>query len=184
MEKTRWEKHHAIPVSLYGRDDPENMIILRNDIHKDLHKTLDISHKFIREAREKLNGVIVFEPKHIELIGWLQRRFYENMYKLSKPVQDVHKDWIRNLYNKKYKEFHEYIKPLKENEFGLTVPQHTLKQTHRFDELFDQVIDIEMKTSYANVQIIRLWALQAFTSWKLKWKTQHQWQTQSQSDQT
>jgi len=79
MEKIYREKHHSRPVSLYGRDDPENMIILRNDIHRDLHKTLDISHKFIREAREKLNGVIMFEPKHIELIGWLQRRFFENM---------------------------------------------------------------------------------------------------------
>jgi len=168
MEKTRWEKHHARPVSLMGVDDPDNMIILRNDIHKDLHKTLDISHKFIREAREKLNGVIIYEPKHIEIIGWLQRRFFENMHKLSKPVQETHKDRVRNLYNKKYKEFHSYIKPLKENEYGLTVPQHTIKQTHRFDELFDQVVDLEMKTSYAKVQIIRLNAINAYTKWLLQ----------------
>lgn len=171
MEKTRREKHHARPISLMGVDDPENMIILRNDIHKDLHKTLDVSSKFIREAREKLNGVMVYEPKHIELIGWFQRRFFENMHKLSKPVQETHKERIRGLYNKKYKEFHDLIAPLKINEYGLSVPQHTLKQTYRFDELFDQVIDLEMKTSYANVQIIRLKAIEAFTNGKLNAKT-------------
>lgn len=167
-EAVKYENHHVFPISTYWENTKQNIMRLRSDIHTELHNTCNIPYQHIRRAREQLNGVFVFEPKHIEIVWGLQRKFLENVHKLPWRLQKEHATRARNFYNHKHKEFHELIKDLKENEYGLTLPQHKLKMTYKFDELVDQIIDLEKSKSYAKIQVIRLKAIEAYSSWKIK----------------
>ena len=158
-----FDKHHAEPISLGWHHVQQNLMVLRQDIHKELHKKMDISSKYIREAREKLNWVMIVEPKHIEIIAWLQRRFFEWLHRLSQPVQDLHKDWARNYYNHLYKEYRDMIDPLQDNPYWLSLPNHKLIMTYDFSKLHDQMTDVRKAMSYANVQLIRYKALEHYT---------------------
>lgn len=158
-----FQKHHVEPISLYGKNVQENLMVLKEDVHKLLHQKMDISPRYIREAREKLNGVLIYEPKHIEIIGGLQRRFFENLHRLPKLIEDAHKWWARQVYNQEYAEYDKLIEPLKDNPYWLSLPKHHTTVTYQFDKLFDQILDLRKAVSYGNVQLIRYKSLEHFT---------------------
>lgn len=168
MDKLIYEKHHVEPVSLYWENSAENLMIKRADHHRELHKAMDISPKFIREVRERLNWVLIYEPKHIEVINWLKKRFFENLHRTDRKNRQDHKERVIKMYNHKYHEYRNIIDKMKWNDYGLTMPEHKIKTSFDFDIVYDRLCDLQKAIAYANVQKVRYEAINYFI--KNQWK--------------
>ena len=90
-----------IPVSLYGKDISPNLIQLQEKTHIDLHKTLDIPtkeySKRTRNFKIKTNHKSIRTPQDIDMIYDIQSRFFDNINKLPKTVQQQHLHKMREL---------------------------------------------------------------------------------------
>ena len=53
------DKHHIIPVALWGDDYSDNKISLERKEHEELHNTQNIPYTKIREYRRKTNHILL-----------------------------------------------------------------------------------------------------------------------------
>jgi len=53
------ERHHVIPLSLFGEDRKENIIQLDREDHQVIHFTQNIDSNIIRTFRKKVNHILV-----------------------------------------------------------------------------------------------------------------------------
>ena len=92
MDKTTL--HHIVPVSLWWEDFEWNLWKLKEQTHKDLHRTLDIKPTIfsqkIRKIREKTNHKFVTTADEIEMLADMQRLFFDRLSHLPKYVQQLH----------------------------------------------------------------------------------------------
>jgi len=55
--QNRKEKHHVVPLSLWGWDVPSNILNLKRETHRKIHRSQDIPYERIRSFRKKTNGL-------------------------------------------------------------------------------------------------------------------------------
>lgn len=88
------ERHHVIPISIWGHDKQYNIMNLDNNTHIQLHRTLDIAthiySKMQRKAKEKTNHKLVWWPDEIEIWADMQRLFFDRFSHLDRTLQKKH----------------------------------------------------------------------------------------------
>ena len=111
MPNERREKHHTIPVSLRWPDIVDNLMSLRRDVHRELHRTLDMPmrkySRMQRRAKKQTNNKLVFNWDDVEVWADMQREFFLNFNRLPNDIQLKHiknmmrqYDRMNNLYKK------------------------------------------------------------------------------------
>jgi len=78
----RKERHHTIPLSIWGEDIKPNIIELPPEQHQQIHRTQKIDHKHVRHIRKLENATYKNEEWIIErkLSAWL--KFFEKIQNL------------------------------------------------------------------------------------------------------
>ena len=85
----RTERHHVIPISLQGWDEPENVIYVNPQEHKKIHKCLDVPYKSIRLFRKRTNQIIFVNEYWVRELTTLQYLFFRNVAKLDEYTQKL-----------------------------------------------------------------------------------------------
>lgn len=92
--KVAIDRHHVLPIQLYWPDIIENLEPLRQEDHVRLHKSLDISGRFMgtltREQRKRENGHIVLTESDIQGRADMQWMYLEGVDKLPNFLQELH----------------------------------------------------------------------------------------------
>jgi len=83
------------------KDKPCNKVALDSDLHKELHDVLDIPKrdfsKLHRRERIHNNHKSILSPSDLDIRYDLQRRYFENYYKLNEELKSVHDTKIREI---------------------------------------------------------------------------------------
>lgn len=83
-------EHHVIPVSLGGRNIPENIIRIQADVHRDVHRILNIPYGGIRDQRMMENEPGI-DPKLIyRKKAELTKKYFENIMCLPEDIMMQH----------------------------------------------------------------------------------------------
>lgn len=84
------EKHHVIPVSIWWQDIPENIVVLSKQVHKYVHKILNLPYSQIRELRMISNDpkapIKDVYRKEVDI----QKRYFWNLDSLEDEVREMH----------------------------------------------------------------------------------------------
>ena len=79
------EKHHIIPLSLLGSDD--GIMELKDNIHKHVHKVLDLSYDDFNNLIERYdssrNNSLIEKPNDVELRYLMWKEYISNIDKLN-----------------------------------------------------------------------------------------------------
>lgn len=105
------QKHHMLPVSLAWPDIQENIMVLPEQTHLDLHNTLNLPMKIYKSRtrwfKMKTNNNLVMRPEDIESIWDIQKEFLHNLHRLPKRVQQEH---VRNMMRLVDRQRSDYLK--------------------------------------------------------------------------
>jgi len=96
------EKHHPIPVSLWGPNNPDLLMSLSSKNHREvLHATLDIPMQryksYTRLYKERYWDKIILPPDWVEMIWEMQREFLHKLNKLPWRMQQEHVKYMMSL---------------------------------------------------------------------------------------
>ena len=87
-------RHHMIPISLNGRDSGYNIMTIKENAHKQLHRTLDIEYRKMaqikRRIRQKYNHKLITTPDEIDDWTDVQRLFLDRLNHLPIWLQKEH----------------------------------------------------------------------------------------------
>ena len=84
------EKHHVIPLAIWGGGNKENILALEKETHKLVHQVLNIPYRHIRRYRSTLNWKVVLDDNVIETERAMQLAYYKNVDWLPKEVFKLH----------------------------------------------------------------------------------------------
>ena len=73
------------------------------------------------------------------------------------------------MYNQKYHDFRNIIDWMKDNEYWLKVPDHSIKTSYEFWVIYDRLCELQKSISYAKIQKMRYDAINYFI--KNQWKS-------------
>jgi hypothetical protein len=55
----KFERHHIVPLSLFGEDKKENILCLKASDHQELHNNQNIDSSIIRTFRKRVNHILI-----------------------------------------------------------------------------------------------------------------------------
>jgi len=84
------EKHHSIPLAIWGTTIPDNIILLDSWTHKLVHQTLNIPYKTIRQYREMINNVVLLNEEIAYKELDMKLKYFSKAKQLDKEVFKLH----------------------------------------------------------------------------------------------
>lgn len=102
------EKHHWIPLAIWGINTSDNIISLEKDIHSMTHKILNIPYKYIRSYRKVLNWKTIIDETILEAERKMQITYFDKCKYLPEEVFKLHYNSILKQANRKPKELITY----------------------------------------------------------------------------
>lgn len=70
-------KHHVYPLSLWWPDIPENILVMPQSLHIELHKTQNVDTRYVRKYRAKINHLLKYNRYYASAEEDLMNRYFE-----------------------------------------------------------------------------------------------------------
>lgn len=127
----RKERHHVVPISLYGADKPCNIKSIKYTEHRLVHQVLNIPmskySRLQRNFKMRINHKLVLSPSDIDKIADMQWEYFRDLHKLPKETQirhmkkmleyyryEIHRLfvmwwWNNNAKGETFRDYHEWM---------------------------------------------------------------------------
>lgn len=100
------QRHHWLPLSLYGIDNGANIIAVEEATHVMIHQVMNYKYRVFtrmwREFRKRHNGKFLMDDKMATDILRMQMGYLDRYHKLPKVAQNMHfqkMNELTHLYN-------------------------------------------------------------------------------------